>query len=295
MPRPHRPTPELPAHMAELYRRFPFDRSLAQDPLSCVRPYRDEPAAAEVAGLFAATLAIGTTTSIRHAFTRWQEAIGTDLLTYVDRAPSRGIPVGLRTFRHRWIRGDQLHFLAQTVGDIRSDEGSIENVFMEGFREGGFAGGLDGLARRLRAGPGSTEAPPPGYARLFPSPLDDGRSPCKRAALFVRWMVRTDYPDLGVWHQVPVAALQVPLDHHVFWIAYHLGLTQRKTRGWAAVEDVTQALQRIDPNDPIKYDFVLCHTGISGDCPKTRDITVCGPCVVRPDCLLWRRAPRAGG
>ena len=83
--------------------------------------------------------------------------------------------------------------------------------------------------------------------------------------------------------------LRIPLDQHVYWIAYHLGLTSRRTRSWAAVEEVTEALRRIDPVDPIRYDFVLCHTGISGDCPKQRDLRVCGPCVVRPDCLLWRR------
>jgi hypothetical protein len=55
------------------------------------------------------------------------------------------------------------------------------------------------------------------------------------------------------------------------------------------VEEVSETLRRIDPIDPIRFDFVLCHTGISGDCPKERDIAICGPCSVRPDCRLWRR------
>jgi uncharacterized protein (TIGR02757 family) len=108
-------------------------------------------------------------------------------------------------------------------------------------------------------------------------------------------MTRGVYPDLGVWTRVSPETLRIPLDLHVHWIAYHLGLTQRRSRTWATVEEVTQALRRIDAVDPVKYDFVLCHTGISGDCPKTRDEAVCGPCAVRPDCRLWRGAKRAGG
>jgi uncharacterized protein (TIGR02757 family) len=123
---------------------------------------------------------------------------------------------------------------------------------------------------------------------LFPSPLDRSGSPCKRLTLFVRWMVRDRYPDFGFWTHVPTGELRIPLDQHVHWIAYHLGLTERRTRSWKAVEEVSEALRRIDPLDPIKYDFVLCHTGISGDCPKERDIAICGPCSVRPDCRLWR-------
>ena len=170
----------------------------------------------------------------------------------------------------------------------------METVFVAGLTDGGFATGMDRLARRLREGIRNGVADlPRGYTALFPSPLDPSHSPCKRLTLFVRWMVRAEYPDLGIWTGVPTESLRVPLDHHVYWIAYHLGLTRRKTRSWATVEEVTAALRAFDAVDPVKYDFVLCHTGISGDCPKTRDVRVCGPCVVRPDCLLWRGSPPA--
>lgn len=282
----HRPTPELPAHLEALYRKFPFERSLAQDPLSGVRPIATDRASAEVAGIVAATLAIGNTTAIRGAFQELLRRTEGDLAGWVERAGRRGSDGRLKGFRHRWIRADQLEHLAGRIAEIRASHGSLEAVFVEGLStEDGFAGGLDHLARALR---GRTASAPAGYGRLFPSPLDAPRSPCKRLTLFVRWMVRPSYPDLGVWAGVPTSVLRVPLDQHVHWIAYHLGLTQRRSRTWAAVEEITAALRRIDPVDPIKYDFVLCHTGISGDCPKERDLSVCGPCVVRPDCRLWR-------
>jgi uncharacterized protein (TIGR02757 family) len=288
--RTHRPSGEFPDHLEQLYARFPFDRSLADDPISEVRPLSWDPQRAEVAGVFASTLAIGNTTAIRGAIARLAGLGDGDIRWFVTPGHARERSRRLAPFRHRWIRGDQLDYLSSVLERYYRRHPSLESAFVDGLSSGGFAGGLDGLSRVLRgdSARSSLGPPPRGYRALFPSPRDAAGSPCKRLTLFVRWMVRDRYPDLGVWHRVPTGELRVPLDQHVHWIAYHLGLTRRRTRSWAAVEEVSEALRRIDPLDPTRYDFVLCHTGISGDCPKERDISVCGPCSVRPDCLLWR-------
>jgi uncharacterized protein (TIGR02757 family) len=288
--RTHRPTAELPEHLEALYRGFSFERSLADDPLSSIRPLSHDTRSAEVLGVLAATLAIGNTTAIRGALARLIELSEGPLDTWLLATPRAARARRLADFRHRWIRGDQVDFLARVLADYYRGHVTLEETFLEGYTTGGFAGGLDRLAYTLRGdGARASLGPAPaGYRQLFPSPLDASRSPCKRMVLFVRWMVRDRYPDLGYWPRVPTGDLRVPLDYHVFWIAFHLGLTARKTRSWAAVEEVSEALRRIDPIDPVRFDFVLCHTGISGDCPKTRDLAVCGPCSVRPDCRLWR-------
>jgi uncharacterized protein (TIGR02757 family) len=284
----HRPTPEFPRHLEALYARFPFDRSFADDPISEIRPLAKDARRAEIAGVFAATLAIGNTTAIRGAIRSLVALADGDVefLVRPDRAAERR--ARLRSFRHRWIRGDQLDHLGRVLGAYYAHAPSLESTFLEGSRTNGFAGGLDALAATLRGDGLRVGRAPPGYRRLFPSPLDANGSPCKRLTLFVRWMVRDRYPDLGCWRNVPTGSLKVPLDQHVHWIAYHLGLTGRRTRSWDAVEEVSESLRRIDPIDPTRFDFVLCHTGISGDCPKERDLSVCGPCSVRPDCRLWR-------
>ena len=286
----HRPTPEFPRHLAALYAGFPFERSVADDPISALRPLARDPLRAEIAGVFGSTLAIGNTAAIRGAIGRLAELVGGDVGRLVDVAWAPERARALRPFRHRWIRGDQLDHLASTLTAYYADHRSLETVFVDGLGRGGFAGGIDALARRLRGeSVRSRVGPPPrGYLALFPSPYDSPRSPCKRLTLFVRWMVRDRYPDLGLWKEVPTGELRIPLDQHVHWIAYHLGLTGRRSRSWSTVEEVTEALRRVDPLDPIKFDFVLCHTGISGDCPKERDLAVCGPCSVRPDCRLWK-------
>lgn len=286
----HHPTPNLPQHLESLYRGFPFDRSLADDPISAVRPLARDPRSAEVAAIFAAILAVGNTTAIRGSIAHLGTVAEGDFGRFVTRMPAAERSRRLASFRHRWIRGDQIDYLARVLAEFYESHASLEETFLDGYVDGGFAGGVDSLARTLRgeAVARRLDPPPPGYTALFPSPLEMPRSPCKRLTLFLRWMVRDRYPDLGLWRRVPTGELRVPLDLHVHWIAYHIGLTARKTRSWAAVEEVTEALRRIDPLDPTRYDFVLCHTGISGDCPKERDLSVCGPCTLRPDCLMWR-------
>jgi uncharacterized protein (TIGR02757 family) len=288
--RPHRPTPGLPAHLEALYAAFPFERSLADDPISVIRPLVRDVRSAEIAGVFAATLAIGNTTAIRGALARLVRVADGDLAGFVTATSSRGRRRRLAAFKHRWIRADQIDYLASVLAEYYRRHATLEEAFLAGLADGGFAGGLDRLSSVLRGDGrrGVLGPPPPGYRALFPSPLAAPRSACKRLTLFVRWMVRERYPDLGQWRRVPTGELRVPLDFHVHWIAYHLGLTARRTKSWAAVEEVSEALRRIDPMDPVRFDFVLCHTGISGDCPKERDIKVCGPCAVRPDCDLWR-------
>jgi uncharacterized protein (TIGR02757 family) len=293
--RAHRPTGELPSHLEQLYAHFSFERSLADDPISSIRPLATDRRRAEVAAILGATLAIGNTTAIRGAIARVAEIAGGDVGWLIDPSHDAERRRRMRGFRHRWIRGDQLDFLCWVLANYYRDHGSLEEAFLEGWSSAGFAGGLDRLSAVLRGDgrPVRGRSPPPGYRALFPSPLAPSASPCKRLTLFVRWMVRGRFPDLGYWTAVPTGELRVPLDQHVHWIAYHLGLTARRTRSWSAVEEVSEALRRIDPIDPVRYDFVLCHTGISGDCPKERDIAVCGPCSVRPDCRLWRGRPVA--
>jgi hypothetical protein len=139
--------------------------------------------------------------------------------------------------------------------------------------------------------------PSPGMAHLVPDPT--AGSACKRLLLYLRWMVRpADGVDLGLW-PLPPSMLIVPLDTHVHRISRNLGLTARRTPSWAAAEEVTAALRQLDPVDPVRYDFALCHLGISRDCPSRLDPIVCARCVLRRACShgrslrVNRRAPRA--
>jgi uncharacterized protein (TIGR02757 family) len=120
---------------------------------------------------------------------------------------------------------------------------------------------------------------------FFPTPVDG--SACKRMNLYLRWMVRPeDGVDCGVWTGVAPSRLVIPLDTHIARISSYIGLTDRKSPGWAMALDITHHLRALDRNDPLRYDFALCHLGIAGDCPRKQDPAKCVKCPIQPVCRL---------
>lgn len=86
-------------------------------------------------------------------------------------------------------------------------------------------------------------------------------SPYKRWLMYLRWMVRSDNLDLGLWKEVSPKDLLLPLDTHTFKVSQKLGLLKRKSYDLKAVKEVSKALKKFDPMDPIKYDFALYRLG----------------------------------
>jgi uncharacterized protein (TIGR02757 family) len=112
-------------------------------------------------------------------------------------------------------------------------------------------------------------------------------SACKRLVLYARWMVRpADGVDLGLWPIAP-SDLVIPVDTHIHRISRNLGLTNRRTATWATAEEITAALRKFDPDDPVKYDFALCHLGVSRECPSRPDPAKCEQCVLQDVCSVW--------
>jgi uncharacterized protein (TIGR02757 family) len=79
-------------------------------------------------------------------------------------------------------------------------------------------------------------------------------------------MVRRDAVDLGVWTKVKPAQLIVPLDTHVIRLGRCLRLTRYSSPGWRMAADITASLRALDPIDPVRFDFSLCHIGMMSAC-----------------------------
>ena len=106
--------------------------------------------------------------------------------------------------------------------------------------------------------------PVPGVGYFFSKPSSGGA--CKRLNLFLRWMVRHDRVDLGTWSRVKPAQLIVPLDTHVIRLGRCLRLTTYTSPGWRMAADITASLRAIDPVDPVRFDFSICHVGMMNAC-----------------------------
>lgn len=103
------------------------------------------------------------------------------------------------------------------------------------------------------------------HSRTFEYLIPDvsKNSTCKRLNLFLRWMVRKDSIDTGLWSmEVDKSKLIIPVDTHVYNVSQKLGLVQRKSCDIKYAIELTEKLKTYDQFDPVKYDFALCHIGV---------------------------------
>jgi len=315
-PRAKRRAPRRPFTAAEAAALAPLllrldatlDRAarLAADPVELPRRYAS-PDDQEVAGLLAACLAYGRADLFKPVLVRLLDQLGGSPATAVDAiaaalgaggATSAGGPGNAALlgrfawFRYRFNQPADLAALLAAIGHLRLAHGSLGARFAALYaREGGepaaLRPALAAFATELR------EAPPVaallegrglrGLRHLLPDAAGPGAA--KRWNLYLRWMVRgPDAVDLGAWRGVPRAALLMPLDTHIHRVARRLGLTRRTDAGWRTAEEITAGLRLVDSADPVRYDFALCHLGMSGACPPRLTPAHCAACPLVSAC-----------
>jgi uncharacterized protein (TIGR02757 family) len=237
----------------------------ATDPIQIVRRHTSDDDR-EVAGFVAASLAFGRVLSVLQSIERVLAVMGPSPAAYV-----RGFnPVrDARAFSaivHRWTRGPDIATLVWLMRQMIDGAGSLEGFFLDGYDAAApdIERALDSFSSRaialdMKATYGRVPKRP-GVCYFFPRPSRG--SGCKRLNLFLRWMVRRDALDLGVWRRVSPSKLVIPLDTHVIRVGKSLRLTTYASPGWRMARDITASLRRLDPDDPVKYDYSLCHLGM---------------------------------
>jgi uncharacterized protein (TIGR02757 family) len=144
------------------------------------------------------------------------------------------------------------------------NEDSLENIFKKGYMQSYNV--MDGISSIIKALYGVHTYQSKGYQFLIGHPFRGQRetSPFKRWHMYLRWMVRHDFIDLGLWKGINRAHLLMPLDTHTFHVSQKLGLLKRKTYDFKSVVLLTEQLKQFDANDPLKYDFALYRLGQEG-------------------------------
>jgi uncharacterized protein (TIGR02757 family) len=160
--------------------------------------------------------------------------------------------------------------LCWTLRQMIERHGSLEQAFASHVRPGhadieAALDGFGGEARAVDLRPAYGRQPRrPGVWYFFARPASGGA--CKRLNLFLRWMVRRDGVDPGGWSTIAPRQLVVPLDTHTIRVGQCLRLTRRASPGWKMASEITAALRAFDPDDPVRYDFALCHLSMMGAC-----------------------------
>lgn len=138
---------------------------------------------------------------------------------------------------------------------------SLENIFYEGYKKEENL--LDGLWNLISIIHQVYPRESRGYKFLvgsIPKKVNSAGT-YKRYLMFLRWMVRSDEIDLGLWSKIDKKDLLMPLDTHTFKVSHKLGLLKRKSYDMKAVLELTETLRKFDKDDPIKYDFALYRLG----------------------------------
>ena len=287
---------DLKPVLDRLYAEFNYPESAA-DPIHIVRRYAGSENR-EVVAFVAASLAFGRVASVLQSIERVLAIMGPRPADYVRAFEPERDAAAFAGVVHRWTRGPDLVALLWVMRQMIDRAGSIERFFLEGHEASGenVARALDSFSTRalkldLKSAYGRVPKRP-GVCYFFPRP--SAGSGCKRLNLFLRWMVRRDALDLGVWSRVAPSQLIVPLDTHVIRVGRCLRLTRYTSPGWRMAVDITASLRRLDPDDPVKYDYALCHLGMMNACGFNRSQSD-AQCPLRGLCRPRVRARRRRG
>jgi len=267
---------QLKEVLEKLYAKYNHFEFIPPDPLQFLYKYSN-PADKEVVGFLSAALAYGRVEQIEKSLTSLFGLMGPSPYAFV-REFDEIKREKLSTFKHRFTTGQDISDLLYVLREVFEDKGCIENYFLLGYSEtdrniipalSKFSKSLLAIHANRHKGQISR-----GLKYLLADP--SAGSACKRLNLFLRWMVRKDEVDPGLWSSIDKAKLIVPVDVHISRICRIVGFHSRKTASLSAALEITESFAKIEPADPVKYDFALSRIGILEDCtgkprPKCRD------------------------
>lgn len=252
--------------LERLYEKYNHSELIKPDPLQFVYRY-SKPADMEIAAFLATSLAYGRVEQIEKSLNDLFGRMGESPYEFV-----RDFDVSererLSSFKHRFTTGEDICDLLELLREVLGQFGSIEQYFAQGYNpeDANILGALSKFCDSLCANYAKEHGGhiSRGLRYLLVSP--EGGSACKRLNLFLRWVVRDDEVDTGLWKSIDKVRLIVPVDVHMGRLCRFLGLYNRKTVSLSAAVEITKSFAEIEPDDPVKYDFALSRIGIVEDC-----------------------------
>ena len=266
----------------KFYREYDFEERLKHDPIEFPHRY-SRPADIEAAGFIASCFAYGKVELFKPVIERILTPGGRRPAIFLKDFSLKNDAEYFKQISYRFNKGNDILCFVYILSSILKQWGSLKKMFYQYFNveDDDIRIALTGFVENIYSIDTTPvygrNVKPPGLTQLLPAPRKG--SACKRMNLFLRWMVRTEDIDLGIWNKIPPSKLIIPLDTHIAKISRCLGLTKRTASDWRTAKEITEALKKFDPGDPLKYDFALCHQGISGLCRGEKEPSACSSCI----------------
>lgn len=189
----------------------------------------------------------------------------TELFAYMDNSPYDFIVnhkeadrLAFQNFKHRTFNYDDTLYFLEFLQYHYQTNSTLEDAFL-----------IDGQCNSVES---SLSHFQDYFMSLAHAPLRTRKhiasparkSTCKRLNMLLRWLVRKDKSnvDFGIWDRIKPNQLMIPLDVHVHRVSLSLGIVNRTQKDWKTVAELTENLRKLDPKDPIKYDYALFGMGI---------------------------------
>ena len=241
----------------EIYNRYTVRELVSPDPLQFLYNYTSQKDIEAVA-LIASSLAYGRVGQILKAVEYILNILGQSPAEYLQNVSAEELRHRLKGFIYRFNNECDVGDFLLAIGNFLR-QGTIEELFVSGFN-GDIVRSVNNFVLNFTS-----------YIGYETSllPLPSRGSACKRLFLFLRWMVRHDNVDLGIWcKSVSASSLIVPVDTHAWSIASNLGLCKRRNVCLMAAKEITDSYRDICEVDPVKYDFAVTRFGIRDEFDK---------------------------
>ncbi|MCF6335417.1 MAG: TIGR02757 family protein [Spirochaetales bacterium] len=242
--------------LESIYAKYHRPGYIHPDPLEFLGHYSD-PLDIEIAALIASSFAIGRVNNILKVVESILKILKSPRKVILSLT-SGDLDSVFSNFKYRFYTKNSLIGFLSGIRSTILEYGSLYNCFAAGV-ERASGDSVESLIFFVNALTGNDES----RYRVLPDPGKG--SACKRLNLFLRWMIRSDDIDPGIWDDIPKDILIIPLDTHIMQISRILGFTERKSADMKTAVEITNSLKQYDPLDPVRFDFSLTRLGIHPD------------------------------
>lgn len=210
----------------------------------------------EIAGFLTATIAWGNRKSILKNSSQMMELFDNSPYDFIVNHKERDL-ISLENFVHRTFNGSDLQYFVLSLRNIYTKYSGLENIFTQYAHQNNLQQSIHEFKKIFFELPHLSRT-----QKHVSDPLKN--SAAKRINMFLRWMVRKDPAnvDFGLWAKLKPSQLSCPLDVHSGNTARKLGLLKRKQNDAKAVMELDKSLRKLDPKDPVRYDFALFGLGV---------------------------------
>jgi uncharacterized protein (TIGR02757 family) len=273
----------LKTTLDKFYNEYNFKERITYDPIEFPHKYSN-PDDIEIAGFIASCFAYGKVDLFKPVIEKILKPGGKHPAGFFKDFNLSKDKKHLQGISYRFNKEDDVLCFVYMISHTLKEWGSLKNIFYHYYKleQEDIKYALEKFANycmNIDTSPVyGRNIKPNGLKQFFPSP--ESGSACKRLNLFLRWMVRNKDIDFGIWNKIPPSKLIIPLDTHIARISRCLGLTKRKSSDWKTAKEITESLKKLDPEDPLKYDFALCHQGISKLCRGREFKDTCSTCAL---------------